>query len=408
MHTRARVPGALVLTALFLAGIGSLATPAPVAAAWTTATYSTADEDMMLTLVNQARASAGLPALIMDARLRGVAESRSSDFVTQRYFGHSIPAACNQVFTLLQQQGIQYAWAAENIGWNTYADDQATQWQFNWFMGSSTHKANILSTTATKIGIGAFKNTWTYGTACGQSGNGLTYQSAKLYALVFIKDGDAIPPTVSAPSSKLYASTGGTASMSVRTTWTQSDAGGLATTTLERSTNGGAYAAVSLGTPLATTLTQTLSDGVTYRYRVRAKDLAGNSCASVYGPSFKPSRVEQSSTSVVFGGSWTTTSTTSASGGSYRYASTAGASASWTTSGTSLGWMALKGPSGGSVEVYVDGALKGTLSLYAATTSYRPIVYVYSWSSQGTRTIKIVAKGTGRIYLDAFVKLANV
>src|SRR6185369_2289031 len=153
MVTSARAPRVRLVVAAFLASLGTLGTPAVAQAAWTTGGFSTADEDMMLTLVNQARASAGLKPVVMDSRLRSIAESRSSDFVRNRYFGHNIPTTCGQVFTMLQAQSIAYSWAAENIGWNTYGDADATQWQFDWFMGSATHKANILSPYATSIGV---------------------------------------------------------------------------------------------------------------------------------------------------------------------------------------------------------------------------------------------------------------
>ena len=402
-----RVPGTIVLAATLLGGVGSLASPAPVQAAWLTAGYSTADEDLMLSLINGARTSAGLKPVVMDSRLRSIAQSRSSDFVQDRYFGHNIPTTCGQVFSILQQQGIAYSMAAENIGWNTYGDTSATQWQFDWFMGSSAHRANILNSRFTAIGVGAYKDAWTYGSACGQSGTGASYPAVRLYTIVFIEAAaaDTTPPTVTAPVSKLYAASAGTATIPVRTSWTRTDPSGIAGSTLERSVNAGAYAGVSLSSSLAISVDQTLYDGSTYRYRVRATDTKGNGCANIYGATYKPSRVEQSSTSVAYGGSWASSANTSTSGGSYKYASAAGAWASFTFTGTSVGWLALKTTSGGTADVYIDGVLKGTISNYATSTTYRPIVYAYNWTTQGTHTIKIVAKGTGRIYLDGFVRL---
>lgn len=409
MHAHARVPRALLIVAFLVAGLGGLARPAAVAAAWTSGATSSADEDLMLTLVNQARAAANLKPLVMDSRLRSVAESRSADFVGQRYFGHSIPTACSQVFSLLQAQGIAYSWASENIGWNTYGDDQATSWQFNWFMGSATHKANILSPLATSIGIGAYKSDWTFGSACGQTGDGRTYAAAKLFTLVFIQTPppDTAGPTVTAPVAKLYTGTAGTTTFPVKTSWSATDPSGVKGMTVDRQQNGGAFASVLSSTP-ATSLTESLADGSSYRYRVSATDLLGNTCALVYGATFKPTRMEQTSTSVAYGGTWYSATTTSASGGSFKYASAAGASASYTFTGTSIAWLAVKSASGGSANVYLDGVFKMTITNYATSTMYRPIVYTYNFSSQGSHTIKIVAKGDGRIYLDAFLKLANV
>jgi uncharacterized protein YkwD len=408
MRHNTRVPRVVVMAAVLIAGLGSLGTPRS-AAAWTGGAFSTADETAMLALINQARASASLPPLVMDSRLQSVAESRSADFVRQSYFGHSIPTGCGQVFSILQQQGIAYSWAAENIGWNTYPDDQATTWQFNWFMGSSTHKANILSSAATSVGIGAYKSDWTNGTACGQTGDGKTYTATKLYTLVFIQTPppDTTGPTMTTPMSKLYTGTAGTSTLPVTTTWSATDPSGVKGMYLDRQTNSGAFTRILTAT-LATAFSESLADGTSYRYHAYATDTLGNVCSGAYGPTFKPSRVEQTSTAVTYAGSWSgTMASTSASGGSYRYASAAGASASYTSTGTSIGWVAIKSPAGGSASVYVDGVLKATISLYLASTAYRAIVVTYNWSSQGTHTVKIVAKGNGRIYLDAFVKLAN-
>ena len=406
MVTLTRAPRAFVLVAALLVSLGSLGTPREVRAAWTAGGYSTTDEDQMLTLINGARASAGLKPVVMDSRLRSIAESRSSDFVRNRYFGHNIPTACGQVFTMLQAQSIAYSWAAENIGWNTYGDADATQWQFDWFMGSATHKANILSPYATSIGVGAYKDTWTYGTACSQTGTGSTYADARLYTIVFIQDppADATAPTVTAPTSKLFLTTAGTTTVPVRTAWTRSDASGIASSSLERQVNGGAFATV-LSSATALSADFSLADGSTYRYRVRATDTYGNVSGYVYGPTFKPSRVDQSSTAVVYGGSWSSASSTYASGGTFKYASAAGASASYTFTGMSLGLLAVKSASGGSFDVYVDGGFKTTISLYAATTAYRQVVYTMNYATQGTHTLKIVAKGNGRIYLDGYLRL---
>jgi uncharacterized protein YkwD len=405
MRISARGPGAVLILAALIAGLGTLATPTSVRA-WTTGGYSTTDEDLMLQLINNARASAGLKPVVMDSRLRSIAETRSSDFVRNRYFGHNIPTACGQVFSMLQQQGIAYSWAAENIGWNTYSDTSATQWQFDWFMGSATHKANILSASATSIGVGAYKDGWTYGSACGQTGTGATYTSARLYTIVFIQTPppDPTPPTVTAPSSKLYLTTAGTTTESVRTSWSRSDASGIASSTLQRQMNGGTFATV-ISSATTTSVDQALSDGSTYRYRAQATDTLGNVSGYLYGPTFKPSRVEQSSTAVTYGGTWTSVSNTSASGGSYKYANGAGAWASFTFTGMSVGLMMVKSTAGGSAYVYVDGTLRTTISLYASATAWHQVVYAINYASQGTHTIKVVVKGTGRIYLDGFIRL---
>jgi hypothetical protein len=54
--------------------------------------------------------------------------------------------------------------------------------------------------------------------------------------------------------------------------------------------------------------------------------------------------------------------------------------------------------------VYVNGVLAKTVSLYAATSTARTVVYSRTWSSTATRTIIIKVVGTARhprVDLDA-------
>ena len=107
-------------------------------------------------------------------------------------------------------------------------------------------------------------------------------------------------------------------------------------------------------------------------------------------------------------GPWSTVDSSGYSGGSTRYASAAGARASYTFTGSGIGWVAAVGPTRGSAKVYVDGAYTTTVSLYSATTALRRIVYAANWNSQGTHTIRIVVVGTAghpRVDVDAFVRL---
>ena len=53
--------------------------------------FSSTAEDKLVTLINQARASAGLPALNDNAALHDVARWRSKDMWDRNYFSHSIP-----------------------------------------------------------------------------------------------------------------------------------------------------------------------------------------------------------------------------------------------------------------------------------------------------------------------------
>jgi hypothetical protein len=219
------------------------------------------------------------------------------------------------------------------------------------------------------------------------------------------------PPTMTAPASTLYANTTlGTSTVRVRTAWGACDPDGVASFKLQRQVNGGSWTTVSLGAT-ATSINQSLGKGTTYRYRVRATDGNGNTSGYAYGPSFVPRVSDQTSSSVLFAGAWSTGSPSSCYGGTVRYSGSAGALATYSFFGSSGAWVAYKGPTRGSASVYVDGVLKATVNLYASTKSARPVVYAFNWSTNGAHTIKVVVVGTPghpRVDIDAFYRLVRV
>ncbi len=152
-------PRTLANRALALATAALLITVlAPAsAAAWTAGTFSSASESQMIQLHNQARANAGLPALLTDGLLASEARARSKDMADRNYFSHSIPPDGHSVFTELQAMGYCYIAAGENIGWNTYPDDAATQVMMDSFMASSGHRSNILGSAWLVMGVGAYQ-----------------------------------------------------------------------------------------------------------------------------------------------------------------------------------------------------------------------------------------------------------
>jgi uncharacterized protein YkwD len=124
--------------------------------AWSTGSFSSSDEKKLLSLTNRDRAAAGLNSLSNDSFLHKEAEWRAKDMGDKDYFSHSIPPGGKKVFYYMSKAGYCYQVAGENIGLSNYDDGTATTSIEQAFMGSPTHRANILGKW-TKIGVGAYK-----------------------------------------------------------------------------------------------------------------------------------------------------------------------------------------------------------------------------------------------------------
>ena len=154
-HSTSRTSRRMVLAVALLFGITSVATLATPARslAWDGNAYDSSAESELVALTNRARANAGLKVLKVDSTLHTVARWRSKDMITNDYFSHDIPGwGHNGVFPYLSSIGYCYKIAGENIGWNTYPDDQATAQIQQMFMDSPAHRSNILGSSLGRDG----------------------------------------------------------------------------------------------------------------------------------------------------------------------------------------------------------------------------------------------------------------
>lgn len=222
---------------------------------------------------------------------------------------------------------------------------------------------------------------------------------------------DGIPPTIVAPVARLSGSGRlGATTVQVRVSWSASDPSGIASCGLQRNANGAGWSAVRLPNATSTAISDGLAIGTTAQYRARATDGNANTSAWTAGAAVRALLTQQSSSSVTYTGTWHTAYASYVSGGSLRYASTAGASASYRFWGSSIAWVAFRGPNRGSARVYVDGAYLKQVSLYASTYLPESIVFASNWSANGSHTIKIVVVGTAgrpRVDIDAFLRLVR-
>jgi subtilisin family serine protease len=223
---------------------------------------------------------------------------------------------------------------------------------------------------------------------------------------------DHTPPTVAMPNS--YAFLTGVAmgsSIKTRVRWSAGtdDLSGVASYAARESVNAAAWTTVTAWTTsLYVDRSLTFSKG--YRYRVRAQDHAGNNGAYVDGPQVTPNLTQQNGSGVTYGGSWTTRSSSSASGGSTRSATAAGAWVQFSFTGRAVAVVGPKGSSRGSVKAYVDGTYVGTFSAYRTSSQSKMVLFARNWGSNGSHKVKLVLSGTSghpRFDIDAFASVVQ-
>ena len=110
-------------------------------------------QQQVLELVNKERSKNGLSPLTLDYSLSNVATKKSQDMINKNYFDHTSPTY-GSPFDMMKQFGISYRSAGENI-----AKGQRTpQEVMNEWMNSAGHRANILNSSFTKLGVGIAKD----------------------------------------------------------------------------------------------------------------------------------------------------------------------------------------------------------------------------------------------------------
>jgi hypothetical protein len=201
-----------------------------------------------------------------------------------------------------------------------------------------------------------------------------------------------LPSTPGAPAATTVSPTSLGFLPKYRLSWTAASDGatGGVSYRLEQSIDSGGF--VYVGTLAANATYRSLSVSHSYRFRVAAVDVLGNVGSYAAGPIIHAS-VAQSPTTKT--GTWHTQTSGNFVGNSTWYASGAGASASYKTTGLrSIAIVTTKAASRGSFRVYIDGALKATINCHTTATFYRQVAYQFTWSTPGTHTLKIVVLGT--------------
>lgn len=109
-------------------------------------------ESQVIQLTNQERAKNGLKPLAADWQLSRVARYKSVDMRDKNYFQHNSPTY-GSPFDMIKSFGITYRSAGENLA----AGQPTPQEVVKGWMNSPGHRANILNSSYTHIGVGYAK-----------------------------------------------------------------------------------------------------------------------------------------------------------------------------------------------------------------------------------------------------------
>lgn len=153
---------ALVLTACSEMPMGPGDIPGGTSGGSTSASSTTTDSQLdeyrqeVLRLVNAERAKVGAAPLTMNSNLNAAAQVRAEELTV--YFSHTRPDG-SDCFTVFDDYGLSYWLAGENIA----AGQGSPASVVNSWMNSPGHRANILNSAYTEIGIGFAKTSSGYG-----------------------------------------------------------------------------------------------------------------------------------------------------------------------------------------------------------------------------------------------------
>ena len=108
------------------------------------------DAKQVADLVNQERAKAGLSPLKVDVTVQSAAQVRAKEIVSS--FSHTRPNG-SSFSSALTEAGVSFRGAGENIAYGQSSPEKVME---GW-MNSSGHRANILNSSYTSIGVGCYQ-----------------------------------------------------------------------------------------------------------------------------------------------------------------------------------------------------------------------------------------------------------
>ena len=106
------------------------------------------DSIRLFGLINDYRASLGLPAYAGDEKLDEAARLKAADMVKNNYFNHESPEY-GSPFAMLHNMGVFYKTASENLARTASVDEAFTKMK-----GNLAHRTNLISGRYTHMGVG--------------------------------------------------------------------------------------------------------------------------------------------------------------------------------------------------------------------------------------------------------------
>jgi hypothetical protein len=108
----------------------------------------------------------------------------------------------------------------------------------------------------------------------------------------------------------------------------------------------------------------------------------------------------EKSASIAYAGSWRSATHAGYAGDAVRYATAAGATATFTFTGTKVVWYGPVGPTRGQARILIDGTAVKTVDLRAGSFTAHRAIFSKSWAASGKHTLVIEVAGTaGRPYV---------
>jgi hypothetical protein len=235
-------------------------------------------------------------------------------------------------------------------------------------------------------------------------GDGLT-RTTKVNLVV----ADGMPPTVNVPFTAILS--GATMARRARSS---GSAGRRVTERdrlyrLQRSVGAGGWVQIGVPNPAAGSVDQSFAYGYAYRQRGAATDRPRERERLHRGPVGRDADEPAGRTHDALHGHVATARTRRLRPAAAGSIDREGRAVGVHVTGSSIGWVAARGPDRGSAKVYIDGVYSATVNLYSTSRHSRVVVFARNWSTTQTRKITIQVVGTAghsRVDVDAFLRLA--